>query len=300
LFEGCHLKTDLISLRLFVAVAEELSLTRAAAREHLVLGAVSKRIKELESSVGTQLLCRHARGVTLTSAGHTLLRHARQISHTLAHIRSDMAEQGRGINGYVRMKVSTAALTQHLPEELSRFLSSHPQIMLDLTEGSSHSVIQAIAEGHVDLGIVEGRALLRNLASLPYHRDRLVAVVPASHALARRKGLKFSEVLDYDLVGTRGTSSLHGLLARASIEAGVSLKLRIQLRGFDAICRMIQANLGIGILPERSVCHLFPAMNLRAIPLTEAWAERTYRICFRALRGLPQPARALAEHLKVT
>lgn len=291
------MRIDLKTLHLFVAIAEERSLTRAAAREHMVLAAASKRIKDLEAEVGAQLLFRHARGVSLTPAGHTLYSHARQVSSQLAQMASEMAEYEDGVVGHVRIHVSTATVTDHLPEELYRFLSDNPQIKIDLREMSSVAVVRSLAEGAADIGIVDGGAPLHSLQSRPYHEDRLVVIVPAGHAFSKKKYLTLKQLADCDLLGTRDTSSLHGILMRAAVSSGLQLRLRMQLGGFGRICRMVQARLGVAIVPEGTVRHLLRSMGLRAVTLEETWAHRQYLICCNNFDALPAASARLAAHL---
>jgi len=288
---------SLTSLRLFVAVAEELSLTKAAQREHLVVPAVSKRIKDLEAILGAQLLYRSGRGVTLTPAGHSLLVHARQITHSLARIRSEIAEYAEGITGYVRIYVTTASVTQHLPEELSTFLAGNPQVKIDLKDGSSAAIVRALSEGSADIGIVDAGAALQGLETLPYRQHRLVVVVPPRHPLARKHKVTLKDAAGFNLISTPATSSLHALITRAAAQQGYSLNLRMQLRGLDGICRMIKADLGVGILPGPAVMDNVQSMDLRAIPIDGEWAARVSLVCFRSRPGLSTAARALAEHL---
>lgn len=288
---------DLTTLKLFISVADTLSLTKAAEHEHLVLAAVSRRVKELESALGVQLLYRHARGVTLTPAGHSLMHYARQVMHTLDRLRGEIGEYAIGLTGHVRIHANTAVVTQHLPEELAVFLAEHPQIRIELQEMSSLAIVRSLRSGAADLGIVESTTPRQDLQSLPYRSDRLVVVVPSKHALARRRRVRFTEIADYDLVTTRTGSSLSALLTREAMVAGLTLKVRVQLRGFDCICRMIQAGVGIGVLPDKSIAPHLRSMHLTALKLDESWTTRHHLICFRDLASLPEAAERLVRRL---
>lgn len=288
---------DLLTLRLFVAVAEELNMTRAARREHLVLPAASKRLKDLEDRVGAQLLYRHARGVTLTPAGLSLLHHARQIQATLDRMGADLSEYARGGKGHIRVHANTSAIAEFLPEELQRFLAQHPLVKIDLEEQVSTAIVRAVSDGTADIGIFDGGTPSGGLVTFPYRQDTLVIVAARDHPVSRRKGVKLSEVLQYDFVGSHADSSLHSWLARAAAAAGSPLKLRVQLRSFDCMCRMIQARLGIGVLPSLYVAPNLKAMKLVAVPLDEPWAERKLALAVRDMTSLPLLARKLVEHL---
>ncbi|MBC7781023.1 MAG: LysR family transcriptional regulator [Proteobacteria bacterium] len=288
---------SLTSLRLFVAVADELSLTRAAEREHLVLPAVSKRIKELEGLLGAQLLYRSRRGVVLTPAGHCVIAHARQMMDAVGRMRNEVAEYAQGVAGFVRVHVTTASVTQYLPDELASFMAGNPQVKVDLQDGASTTIVRAIADGRADVGIVDSATTLHGLQSLPYHSHRLVVVVPKCHPLSRKQSVDIRDVVEFDLIGTPSNSSLHALITRAAAESGVTVKFRMQLRGLDGICRMIKADLGIGILPAPAVVDNVSSMSLLALPIDGAWASRASLVCFRNRAGLSPAARELAQHL---
>jgi DNA-binding transcriptional LysR family regulator len=288
---------DLVTLRLFVAVAEELNMTRAAHREHLVLPAASKRLKDLEDRVDAQLLYRHARGVTLTPAGLALVHHARQVLATLDRMGADLSEYAHGAKGHIRVHANTSAIAEFLPEELREFLDKHPLVKVDIEEQVSTAIVRAVADGTADIGIFDAGTPSGSLETYPYNQDTLVVVAARQHPVARRKRVKLAEILQYDFVGAHADSSLHSWLTRAAAAAGSPLKLRVQLRSFDCMCRMIQANLGIGILPSLYVAPNLRAMKLAAVALDEPWAERKLALCVRDTASLPVLARKLIEHL---
>jgi DNA-binding transcriptional LysR family regulator len=288
---------DITSLQLFVAIGEELSLTRAAQREHLVLSAASKRIAELEHAVGSPLLYRHARGVTLTPAGQSLLHYSRQVLQTLHRMQGELSEYAEGIQGHIRLHANASAIIQFLPEELNAFLTHYPSVKIDLEEQVGPAIVRAVTEGIADIGIIAASTPSTDLQRFPYHTDRLVLLVPRRHPLSRRKSIRLIETLDFDFIGPHTGSSLYSLMMRAAMEAGRSIKLRIQVRSFDGMCRMIQANLGIGILPIGAIASHIKSMAIRPIALEEEWASRDLQICLRELDALPITARHLVQHL---
>ena len=144
---------DLTSLQLFVAVCELGSIGRAAEREFIAASAVSKRLSDLEATLGTQLLYRHARGVRLTPAGESLLHHARSMMFSLEKMQAELSEYADGVRGHVRMHASISAIVQFLPEDLGAFARAHPQVKIDLEEHLSAEVLRAVQEGAADIGI---------------------------------------------------------------------------------------------------------------------------------------------------
>jgi DNA-binding transcriptional LysR family regulator len=291
------MRFDLISLKLFVAVGDELNITRAAERENIVLSAASKRIADLEASIGVALLLRHARGVTLTPAGQTFLHYGRQVLQTLARMEGELSDFTVGVKGHVRMHAIASAISEFLPRELSGFLSRYPMVKIDLEEHVGPAIVRAVADRSADIGIITENTSAEGLEQLPYHVDRLVLVVPDGHPLADLPSARLAEALSYDFIGPHPDSSLMAVIMRACMETGSPIRLRIQVRSFDGMCRMIEENLGIGILPVMAIEHQLMSGSLRAIPLAEEWAERRLFLCVRELAALPVSARQLIQHL---
>lgn len=291
-------RIDLTSLQLFVAVCELGSIGRAAEREYIAASAVSKRLSDLEAAVDTALLYRHSRGVTLTPAGESLLHHARNVLYGLERMQGELSEYAEGVRGHVRMHANISAIVQFLPEDLGAFAREHSQIKIDLQEHLSPDVISAVAEGTADIGICSlGAGGDSGLQSKPYRSDRLMLVCPENHPLAERENVAFTEVLDWDVVGLHGGSSISLAMRGAAARAGQPLHQRIQVTSLDAMCRMIDNGLGVGLIPDRAFELMHGVGQLRAVPLTDAWAQRMLSLVARDFDTLPVTARLLVEHL---
>lgn len=290
-------RIDFVTLKLFVAIADERSLTKAAEREHLALAAVSKRVSDLENQLGIALLYRQPKGVELTPAGHALLHHARNMMDNLAQMNADLSEFSEGVKGHVRIHANTSAVIEFLPEDLSAFTRLHPQVKIDLEERVSSEAIRAVREGLTDIGIFAGHVPADELQVFNYRHDRLVLVTPRAHPLAERSRINLHEAVSYDFIGLQQDASLHGLLQQAARHLGTPLRLRIQVRSFEAICRMIHTGMGIGILPELAVRTYLPALDVQVIALDDPWARRELKIAVRSLEALSMTARQMLEHL---
>lgn len=293
-------RIDLTSLQLFVAVCELGSIGRAAEREFIAASAVSKRLSDLEAAVDTALLYRHSRGVTLTPAGESLLHHARTVLFGLERMQGELSEYAEGVRGHVRMHANISAIFQFLPEDLGAFARQHSQIKIDLQEHLSSAVLHAVQEGAADLGICNvgmGNGGAQDLPSRPYRSDRLVLVVPEGHELQALEAIDFEAVLDWDIVGLHANSSISLAMRAAAAAAGRPLRQRIQVTGLDAMCRMIDNGLGVGLLPDRAFALMRGVGRLAAVPLTDAWAHRELRVVARDFDALPVTARLLVEHL---
>lgn len=285
-------------LNLFRHIVEAGSITHGAERSNLALAAASTRIRKMELAFGTELLVRGRQGVVPTQAGRTLLQHTRGILAQVERLQEDLTPYARGLAGQVRVLSNTNALTEFLPESLSSFLMAYPDISVDLEERLSDEIVGLMAEGAADIGIVAGTVDHGNLHSFPFRSDRFVLVVAKGHPLANRTRIAFAEVLEYDMVGLDRASAIQRFLADKASRSGRPLRLRVQLRSFDAICRMVEANVGVGIVPETTVKRSERAMAISAVRLTDAWALRELSICVRDIKTLPPYARLLVDHLR--
>src|SRR5215475_8815898 len=241
---------DLADLSLFRHVVEAGSITHGAERAHLALAAASTRIRSMEETLGAALLVRSRQGIVPTQAGRTLLQHARAILRQTERLREDLGAYGGGLAGQIRVLSNTNALTEFLPEALSSFLASHSHVSIDLEERLSDEIVGLIAEGVADLGIVAGTVDHSSLEAYPFRKDRFVLVVARNHPLAKRAKVAFAQVLDHDFVGLDRASALQRFLADKATRIGQPIRLRVQLRSFDAVCRLVECNVGIGIVPE--------------------------------------------------
>ena len=290
-------RLDLITLQLFVAVFEEGTLTRAANREAIAVSAASKRLMELEQVLGVSLFVRRAKGMDLTAAGETLLHHARQMLFNVEKMGLELGEHSHGVRGYVRMLANLSAIIQFLPEDLRDFSERHPEVKTDLEERPSNGVVQGVLDGVADLGICSSDTDTKGLPSVTYRHDKLVVLMPADHPLAARKTLAFVDTLDSDYVGLHAASSINMRTHAAAREAGRMLRLRIHVPGFDAMCRMVQANMGIGILPQKAYELFGRALGLHAVPLTDDWSDRSLILVVRDEAQLSPVSRLLFDYL---
>ena len=292
------MRFDLSDLRLFRHVVEAGSITGGAERAHLALAAASTRIRNMEEALGAALLVRGRQGVTPTQAGRTLLQHARLILQQAERLREDLSAYAGGLAGQIRVLSNTNALTEFLPEALSSFLAAHRNVSVDLEERLSDEIVGMVAEGVADLGIVAGTVDVSALETYPFRKDRFVLVVARDHPLAGRSQVAFAEVLDHDFVGLDRASALQRFLAAKAAPSGRPLRLRVQLRSFDAVCRMVECRVGIGIVPETTARRVARTMAISAVALSDVWALRELTICIRSLAELPPYARQLVEHLR--
>jgi DNA-binding transcriptional LysR family regulator len=291
------MRFDLIDLRLYLHIVEAGSITRGAERMHLAIAAASTRIRNMEATLGTSLLHRDRQGVRPTEAGRALLHHARVLLQQAERMRGDLAEYADGLRGQVRLMSNTNALTEFLPEPLSAFLATHPQVNIDLEERLSDEIVAAVADGTADIGIVAGTVEVASLEVLPFRIDRFVLVVATNHPLSAVEQVAFADTLNFDFVGLDRASALQRFLSEKAERVGRRLRLRVQLRSFDAVCRLVECNVGIGVVPATTAERHAKTMSIHRIELTDEWAVRKLTICVRRQADLPVYARELVRHL---
>ena len=287
---------DLVDVRLMINVADENNLSRGAERSCMSVPAASVRIKNLEDRLGTKLLYRTGQGVTLTIPGHAFVHHARLVLFQIEDLRNDLQEYAQGVKGHVRIHANTTAI-EFLPAALGTFLAAHPNVNVELRERLSHDIVRAVTEGMTDIGIVAGTLRTNGLEVLPYREHRLVLVAQAGHPIAHHDTVVFEDALDYEFIGLQEASSFHTFLLHTANAVNKTLKIRIQMGNFEAVCRMIEAGIGIGVLPESAARRHAQTMPIRIIPLRDEWAVGKLKICVRSLQILPAFARDLIGQL---
>ncbi|MDA8456995.1 LysR family transcriptional regulator [Acidovorax sp. GBBC 3334] len=290
---------DLQTLRLFVTVCEQRNIARAAERESIVGSAVSKRLAQLEDTVGTQLLVRKRHGVAPTPAGETLLEHAREMLAAVGRIERDMAGFATGVRGHVRMLVTASVMAESLADDVAAFLQdpAHRDIQVSMEERVSPEVVRGVREGSASLGICWDAADLQGLDTRGYRSDHLAIAAHASHPVAACGTVRFADVLGHEFVSMPALSAVQVLLARAAALEGRTLLHRVFVSNFDAALRVVRANLAISVVP-REVAEPFAAVSgVRVVPLSDPWARRRFAICSRAGEALPAAAALLADYL---
>ncbi|HJV80480.1 LysR family transcriptional regulator [Noviherbaspirillum sp.] len=289
---------DLQSLRIFLLVAQTGSLTKAADKACMTLSALSKRIGELERTMDCTLFVRMPRGLELTPAGKELVHHARGVLDTVNRMANDMSDFAIGVRGHVRLWANTSAIIEFLPRDLASFLQEQPLIRISLEEKLSEEIVSALVDGEADLGIFADNVASHGVEKFLYQTDKLVVLVPPQHPLASLTEIAFADTLDYDFVGLSQGTSLLQRLTDASAAQDKALRLRIQVRSFDAICRMIEAGLGIGVLPDCAVRPELLGAGLHAVRLSDAWASRTLWLGVKPESTLLPEAVKLLAHLR--
>jgi DNA-binding transcriptional LysR family regulator len=292
---GSGMRFDLIDLRLFLHIAEVSSITHGAERSNLALASASARIRGMEDALGAPLLMRNRHGVSLSPAGQCLVDHARLILQQVERMRGDLGAFARGLSGSVRLLSNTAALSEHLPKVLAKFLAANPTLSLDIEERESADIAAALAAGVADVGIASAAALPDTIEQFPFRDDALVLVLAKGDSLGRKRAL---DIVDRAFVSLPPGSALQRHIAGHAARLGKTLQIRARVTGFDDVCRMVEAGAGVGIVPEASAARCRPTMRIEVARLSDPWASRRLAICVRRLSSLPAGAQRLVAYLR--
>ncbi|CAJ9227798.1 LysR family transcriptional regulator [Burkholderia pseudomallei] len=285
------MRFDLTDLRLFLHVCEAGSITGGAERAHMTLQSASERIRGMEEELGVPLLQRAKRGTRATEAGRALEHHARVVLQQIDHMRGELQQFGAGLRGHIRLLSNTAALSEYLPDALAEYLPRHPKLSVSVEERSSQEIVHAIRGKTADFGIVADSVGLDGLEQTPFREDWLIAVAAVDHSLAARERVAFAELVDADFIGMTDGSALQVHLADQAKALGKRIDYRVQLKSFDAICRLIERGVGIGIVSRHAALRAQQTMQIRLIELTDPWAHRRLTICARSFDELPKYTR---------
>lgn len=288
---------DLQTLRVVLAVAEAGSISAGSQRLGLALAAASARISALESALGVRVFERSPRGVELTAAGRRLVQRGTEVLADADRLAAELCDWGVGLAGRVRLLANASALLQELPQRLEAFARTHPRIRVDVAEGTSLHILDEVAEGRADVGIVDAARPAQGLEFLPFCSDDLVLVVPASHALAGQDRVRFEALLEQVFIVFEGVNAVSTRLFNAASLVGRSLDVRMRMRSFDAACRLVAAGHGVSVMPRQALAPQLAHLPLRALSIDEAWARRTHCLALRSDASATAVARTLAQAL---
>ncbi|NQX12953.1 LysR family transcriptional regulator [Microbacteriaceae bacterium VKM Ac-2855] len=259
---------DQRQLEYFVAVADELSFTRAAGRLFVVQSTLSAAIKALESELGVTLFLRSTRRVELTAAGEALYPDALDAITALDRLRSTAADGSAGLRGRVRVGILSSIGVVDLPRLLGEFHRRHPLVDLALSASATGSTGLAadLRRGRIDvavLGLPDDE--LRGLDTVVIARSGFVVLVPAGHPLAERDGVELEEIVNEPFIDTSPGFGNRIAVDHAFESAGLRRRVTTEIGDLQTVPSFVAAGLGVAVVPE---VMLEPSDAIRALRLT--------------------------------
>lgn len=285
------LDSSLIDLRLFMCISKHKSITKGAASCNISTPAASIRIRNLENSLGTKLLERTRNGVLLTQAGQALLPHALQILDQVSALNAHLRSYAEGAKGQIRIVGNNLTISETLPSVMRHFMKLHPDISIDVRTKLNSEVIRAVSDNLADFGLFGGELDAEGLETIVYLKDRLVVIASCEHPLAELNSVPLAQALDYDIVGLPEHSSVHAFLRQVIEEKRLSPRMSVFVENYDALFCMIEANVGIGLIPECAARRYARIGSIKIVPVSDAAAARDLSVCFRRLDDMPWFAR---------
>jgi DNA-binding transcriptional LysR family regulator len=289
---------DLVSLRLFVAVVDAGSLTAGADRFGISLAAASKRIADLEQHCGMALLQRGQRGVMATPNGQTLHRHAIEVIARLEQLALAVDDFHTGATGHLRLWANPSALGGFLSRVLADYAKRHPDVKIALEDALSEDSVRAVQKGIAELAVIGDNVPCEGLESFTCNVDDLVLLTPEGHVLAEQEDLAVVRALEHDLVTLPRRASLTRKVIAAAEAVGRTPRVRVQVRSFDSMCRMVAGGLGLAILPRAAADLYAQALGLRIVTLRGLEVKRSLLLVMRRRAELSPAAAALVEMIE--
>ena len=245
---------EIRQLRAFVAIAETGTFTAGALRVHVTQAAISMQIRQLESEIGARVFVRAPRHVILTEAGEQLLRRARHILREHDAALDEIAELAGAERGRLRIgSASAMVLTEQLPGILKELRRQHPAAEIAVTSGTSEVLVDQILAGEVDIAFVSLPVDMRGIKTERLSEDQLVAIASPRHRLAKQKTISAYTLAGERLIlGERGGNTRR-LIDQFFAQAGVSIRVAMELSRQQAIKRMVEEDMGVGIVPLQSI-----------------------------------------------
>jgi DNA-binding transcriptional LysR family regulator len=245
---------EIRQLRAFVAIAETGTFTAGALRVHVTQAAISMQIRQLESEIGARVFVRAPRHVILTEAGEQLLRRARHILREHDAALDEIAELAGAERGRLRIgSASAMVLTEQLPSILKELRKQHPAAEIAVTSGTSEVLVDQILAGEVDIAFVSLPVDVRGIKTERLSEDQLVAIASPRHRLSKQRTISAYTLAGERLIlGERGGNTRR-LIDQFFAQAGVTIRVAMELSRQQAIKRMVEEDMGVGIVPLQSV-----------------------------------------------
>lgn len=245
---------EIRQLRAFVAIAETGTFTAGASRVHVTQAAISMQIRQLESEIGARVFVRAPRHVILTEAGEQLLRRARHILREHDAAIDEIAELAGAERGRLRIgSASAMVLTEQLPAILKDLRKQHPAAEISVVSGTSEVLVDQILAGEVDIAFVSLPVDVRGIKTERLSEDQLVAIASPRHRLSKQKTIDAYTLAGERLIlGERGGNTRR-LIDLFFAQAGVTIRVAMELSRQQAVRRMVEEDMGVGIVPLQSV-----------------------------------------------
>ena len=276
---------DLAALKIFLAVAQERSFSRAAAKVHRTQPAVSQAVRRLEDDLGEQLFDRSSKTGTLTEAGRMLQNYGQRLVRLAEETESAVRDLGDLRRGRVLIGANEAAVHTLLPL-IALFRQRYPDIAADVRRVPARQIAVEGQQGSLDFGALTFRPPEAGLLEVPVGSDELVLLVPPSHPFAKRRQVSMEDVAPELIVAHNDPSPARERVLRLFEQRHIPLRMVISLPSLDGIKRAVEMKLGVALLPRRCAITEIASGRLVGIPVAGVSRRRQVMlVCRRAHRS---------------
>ena len=282
---------DLGALKVFLAVAQERSFSRAAAKVHRTQPAVSQAVRRLELELGEQLFDRSSKTGTLTEAGKMLQNYGQRLVRLAEETESAVRELRDLRRGRVLIGANEAAVHTLLPL-IGRFRQRYPDIAIDVRRVPARQIAVEVQQGSLDFGALTFHPTEEGLLEVPVGTDELVLLVPPSHELASRRQVTMADIAHEPVVAHNDPSPARERVLRVFEQKHAPINIQIALPSLEAIKRAVEMRMGVALLPKRCALTEISRGQLVAVRMPQLRLARQLRLVYRRAGGLSHAAEA--------
>jgi len=272
---------QLRSLEIFTDVAQLRSFSKAATARGISQSAVSQSVQHLEESLGVQLIDRSSRPLSLTRAGQTFHHGLRDILSSYHRLESQVITAGQTVAGTLRIAAIYSVGLSYMPDAKEEFRQLFPDVDIRIDYGRNETVIEHLLGGEAEMGLVSYPRATKDIVVVPWQKEPLRLVCAPRHPLAKQTEATLADLDRMEMVGFDRSLELRRAIDQSLKRVGLRVDFRTEFDNADSIVRAIQANDGIGFLPEAAVRRETASGSLRVVACRALRMTRPLGIIYR-------------------
>ncbi len=288
---------QLRSLELFCSVAQQRSFSRAAETHAVTQSAVSQAVLHIEEALGARLVDRSKRPLNLTDAGAVFHQGLRKILGDYRALEQEVRCLGSRLQGRVRVAAIYSVGASYMPEATTAFQQMHPDVEIRIEPATPTRVVELAASGEVDFGLISYAKGTRTVRSTHWQKEPMRLICAPEHPMVSAGDVQLTALNNLPMIGFETSLKVRREIDQFLIHHGVRPNYQFEYDNLDSMIRAIQANRGIGILPEAAVRRETAAGSLRVVACPELSLQRPLGIIRRRSGKLSPAAREFAEML---
>jgi len=250
---------EIHQLRYFVAVADEGSFSRAAAREHVAQPSLSQQIQKLEAELDQRLFDRLPRSVVITEAGKCLLEYARKILVELSEARRCLDDLKREVGGRLALGCIPTIAPYLLPELITEFRNHYPGVQLEIIEDTTENLALRLEDGTLDVAIMSTCNRSPTLKPYPLGKEALLLLLPKKHRFAKKKTISWNDLKSEKFLLLHEVHCLSSQVCELLTSHNLRPELALRGAQLATLAQMVATGLGVSLVPAMMIKHELPA-----------------------------------------